>query len=126
MVSESEVKKQAFPYERQAMNGNEMPDGLEYPDQIMFLCLRALYAQLRQGIIDRDTAIREKKKLLKEYEHYKFVDQMGKQWVQIIKDTETARSEYRKNRTIENADKLLIAIDGGDYGKHAHREEVGT
>lgn len=103
--------------ERQAMDGNEMPDGLEYPDQVLYLCFRMLYAQLRQGIVDRDTAIREKKKLLKEYEAYLFVDQMGKQWVQVIKDTESARSEYRKNRTIENADKLLIAIDGGDYGK---------
>ena len=103
--------------ERQAKDGNEMPDGLEYPEQVLFLCFRMLYAQLRQGIIDRNTAIREKKKLLKEYESYKFVDQMGKQWVQIIKDTEMARSEYRKSRTIENADKLLIAIDGGDYGK---------
>ena len=112
--------------ERQARDGNEMPEGLEYPDQVIYLCFRMLYAQLRQGIIDRDTAIREKKKLLKEYEHYKFVDQMGKEWVQIIKDTEMARSDYRKNRTLENADKLLIAVDGGDYGKHAPREEEGT
>lgn len=103
--------------ERQARDGNEMPDGLEYPDQVLFLCFRMLYTQLRQGIIDRDTAIREKKKLLKEYESYKFVDQMGKEWVQIIRNTEIARSEYRKCRTLENADKLLIAVDGGDYGK---------
>ena len=96
--------------ERQAMDGNEMPNGLEYPDQVLDLCFRMLYAQLRQGIIDRDTAIREKKKLLREYESYKFVDQMGKQWVKIIKDTEIARSEYLKNRTLENADKLLQAI----------------
>ena len=54
--------------------------------------------------------IREKKKLLKEYEAYKYADQMGKQWVRVIKDTEIARSEYRKNRTLENADKLLATI----------------
>ncbi len=96
--------------ERQAMDGNEMPAGLEYPDQVLYLCFRMLYAQLRQGIVDRDTAIREKKKLLKEYEAYKFVDQMGKQWVQVIKDTEQARAEYLKNRTLENADKLMETI----------------
>lgn len=94
-----------------------MPDGLEYPDQVAFLCLRMLYAQLRQSIITRDAAVREKRKIMTEYEAYKFVDQMGKQWVQIIKDTECARSEYRKCRTIENANKLLFAIDGGDYAK---------
>ena len=117
MVSEPKINNSVFPYERQAMNGDEMPDGLEYPDQVLFLCFRMLYAQLRQGIIDRDTAIREKKKLLKEYESYKFVDQMGKKWVEIIKKTEIARSEYRKCRILENADKLLFAIDGGNYGK---------
>ena len=96
--------------ERKAQNGDEIPAGLEYPDQVLFLCFRMLYAQLRQGIIDRDTAIREKKKLLREYESYKFVDQMGKEWVQVIKNTELARSEYMKNRTLENADKLMEAI----------------
>ena len=101
------------------MNGDEMPEGLAYPDQIMFLCLRMLYAQLKQGIVDRETAIREKKKLAKEYEQYSFVEQMGKEWVDIIKKTELARSEYRKSRTLENADQLLFAIDGGDFGKKA-------
>lgn len=117
MVSESKTTGLIFPYERQASNGDEMPDGLEYPEQVLFLSLRMLYAQLRMGIIDRDTAVKEKRKLLKEYKSYKFVDQMGKQWVQVIKDTELARSAYRKCRTLENADQLLFVIDGGDYRK---------
>lgn len=96
--------------ERLAKDGNEIPSGLEYPDQIMYLCLRMLYAQLRLGIIDRDTAIREKKQLLREYEAYMFQNDMGKEWVQVIKDTELARAEYMKNRTLENADKLKDAI----------------
>ena len=119
MVSESKENYVGFPYERQARDGEEMPNGLEYPDQVLYLCFRMLYEQLRMGIVDRDTAIREKKKLLKEYESYKFVDQMGKQWVETIKKTEMARSAYRKNRTLENADSLLIAFDGGDYRKKA-------
>lgn len=117
MVSEPRTNKIVFPYESQAKDGDELPPGLEYPDQVLYLCFRMLYAQLRMGIINRDTAIREKKKLLKEYEAYLYVDQMGKQWVEIIKGTEVARSEYRKNRTLENADRLLFAIDGGDYRK---------
>lgn len=113
----SQIKINPFPYERQAMNGEEMPDGIEYPDQICFLLFRNLYAQLRMGIIGQDIAIREKRKILKEYEQYKFVESNGKRWVRIIKETELARSAYRKQRTIENADALLIAIDGGNYGK---------
>lgn len=115
MVSESKQASVGFSYERQAMNGNEMPDGLDYPDQIAFLCFRMLYDNLRKGIIGRDTAIREKKKILMEYEQYKFVDRMGKEWVQIIKNTEIARSEYRKCRTLDNADKLLVAVEGVNY-----------
>lgn len=116
MVPESKTTGVTFPYERQAMNGDELPKGLEYPDQVLYILLRALYDQLRKGIIDRDTAIREKKKLLKEYEAYMFVDQIGKEWVKVIKDTEIARANYRKNRTLENADKLLIAIEGRELG----------
>ncbi len=96
--------------ERMAKDGNEMPDGLEYPNQIMYLCLRMLYSQLRLGIIDRDAAIREKKRLVREYECYVFQHEMGKEWVQVIKNTELARAEYMKNPTIENADKLMKAI----------------
>lgn len=54
MVPESKV---AFPYERQAMNGDEMPPGLDYPDQVTYLCFRMLYAQLRGGIVDREPAV---------------------------------------------------------------------
>jgi hypothetical protein len=96
--------------ERMAKDGNEMPDGLEYPDQIMYMSLRMLYAQLRLGIIDRDAAIREKKQLVREYECYSFQNAMGKEWVQVIKATELARAEYMKNRTLGNADKLMKSI----------------
>lgn len=117
MVSESKTNSLTFPYERQASEGEEMPDGLDYPDKVVYLCFRMLYAQLRMGIIDRDTAVREKRKLLREYEAYKFVEELGQGWVKVIRETEIARSEYRKNRTLENADRLLAAIDGGNFSK---------
>lgn len=117
MVPEPKTNRVVFPYERQAMNGDEMPSGLDYPDKIVFLCFRMLYAQLRMGIIDRETAIREKRKIMREYERYKFTEQLGKQLVDTIRKTEMARATYRKSRTLENADLLLIAIDGGDYRK---------
>lgn len=105
-----------LPYERAAMNGDELPGGLEYPDQVLYLCLRSLYNQVRRGIVTRETAILEKKKLLDEYRVYKFNDEMGKQWTAQIKKTELARAAYRKERTLENADRLLIAIEGREYG----------
>lgn len=99
------------------MAGGEMPDALEYPDQVLFLELRMLYEQYKKGIVDKPTAIREKKRLLDNYRVYKFNDQMGKEWVEQIKLTELARAAYLKDRTLENADKLVALIEGRHYVK---------
>lgn len=112
MVPEPERTGVTLPYEKIAMAGGEMPDGLEYPDQVLFLELRMLYDQFKKGIIDKATATKEKKKLLDAYRVYQFNDQMGKEWVEQIKLTEFARSAYLKDRTLENADKLVALIEG--------------
>lgn len=101
-----------LPYEKTAMSGGEMPKGLEYPDQILFLELRLLYESYRRGVIDRNVATREKAELIRTYESHNIVDRMGKEWVEQIKRTELARAEYRKNKTIENAEKLISCVEG--------------
>ena len=107
-----ERKLLELPYEREAMAGEEMPKGLEYPDQILFLELRLLYESYRRGVIDRNVATREKAELIRTYESHKIIDRMGKEWVEQIKRTELARAEYRKNKTIENAEKLISCLEG--------------
>ena len=99
-------------WEKDAMAGLEMPDCLSYPDQILYLSLRMLYRQYYQKIIDRETATKEKKKLLDEYKVYQFREELEKQWVEIIRLTELARAEYRKNPCHENAMKLIDIIEG--------------
>lgn len=101
-----------LPWEKDAMAGLEMPNGLSYPDQILYLSLRMLYRQYYQKIIERDTATKEKKKLLDEYKVYQFREELEKQWVEIIRLTELARAEYRKNPCHENAMKLIDIIEG--------------
>ena len=101
-----------LPWEKDAMAGQEMPDGLAYPAQIHYLELRMLYRQYYQKIIDRETATKEKKKLLDEYKVYQFREELEKQWVEIIRLTELARAEYRKNPCHENAMKLIDIIEG--------------
>ena len=108
----ADTKLLELPYEKIAMSGGEMPKGLEYPDQILFLELRLLYDSYKRKLIDRDTATQEKVELLRTYEAHKIVDRMGKVWVDQIRRTELARAEYRKNKTIENADKLLACVEG--------------
>lgn len=89
-----------------------MPPGLSFPDQCMFQALAGLYARYRAKTITRDQASREKKQLLREYENAVYFWGLGKHWSEVIMRTELARAEYRKNRTLENADKLLSSIDG--------------
>ena len=101
-----------FEWERKAIRGDELPDDLGYPEQVLYLELRMLYEQYRNKIIDRDTATREKKRLLDEYRIYSYREKMGKEWVEIIRLTELYRSEFRKNPSIETAWKLVNVIEG--------------
>ena len=101
-----------LPWEKDAMAGLEMPGGLSYPDQILYLELRMLYHQYYQKVIDRDTAKKEKKKLLDEYSLNQFREELCKQWVDVTRLTELARSDYRKNPCHENAMKLIEIIEG--------------
>ena len=101
-----------LPYERIAMVGGEMPDDLEWYDRQLFLMLRTLYWQYKQGIVDRETASREKRKLLKDRDFQLFQDNFTKDIAKKIMETEQARQAYRKNRTLENADAIILAFEG--------------
>lgn len=113
----AESKLLELPYEKIAMAGGKMPKGLEYPDQILFLELRLLYDSYKRKLIDREYATREKVELLRIYEAHKIVDRMAKELVDQIKLTELARATYRKEKTIENADKLIACIEGKKYAQ---------
>lgn len=101
-----------LPYESAAIRGDELPDGLDYPDQVMFLSLRMLYAQKRMGIIDRERAVAEKKKLLDQYQAYQMNWKMADEWCEIIRMTELARAEFRKNPCVDTAHRLVAIIEG--------------
>ena len=101
-----------LPWEKDAMAGLEMPNGLSYPDQILYIELRMLYHQYYQKVIDRETATKEKKKLLDEYRIYKFNYELGNQCVETIRLTELARADYRKDPFHEFAMKLIEIIEG--------------
>lgn len=89
-----------------------MPGGLTRAEQILYLQLRMLYHQFRMGVIDRATAVSEKKKFIIQYERNVADDKYLSRRLEIIRQTELARAKYRKNRTLENADALLHIIDG--------------
>lgn len=112
MVSESQATGVTFPYERQAMRGEEMPDHLCGPDRWMYIALRYLYAQYQKKEISREAATRDKKKLMESYETFKGLWEMGEHWSQVLRNTDLARAEFNQNPTVENGRKLVQAIDG--------------
>ena len=93
-----------------------MPDRLPMEDQLLFLALRDLHSSHRRGIISREHGAAEKGKLL--YEHGKRArlrdirlrgsKHTAAMWGSIAKYTHA----YRKDRTLENADKMLEGIEG--------------
>ena len=107
-----DVKLKELPYERIAMAGGEMPDGLCSADQQMFLELRLLYDSYKKGIVDRETAKKEKIKLLNEYQANSIMNALTRQWSDQCIKSEQARQAYRKNRTLENADAIILAFEG--------------
>ena len=54
--------------ERTAAKGEAMPDGLNQPEQLLFISLRTLYMEFRSGLITKEQAALEKQKLLEEHD----------------------------------------------------------
>lgn len=104
-------------FEKAAMKGEPMPDGLSLMDQAMFQALAALYARYRRGELDRRQASAEKGKLLYEYEKQcrvaKFYADLAAWHTELRTRIEASASAYRKERTLENADALSATINGG-------------
>lgn len=108
------------PFEQEAMDNMPLPDGLSLEDQSMYLALRNLYAAKRLGIITRDQGMAEKLKLKSEYDKRKRLANTARKQsdhtVSMWRDMEGLVSAYRKNRTLEIADKLADATQGKVVG----------
>lgn len=104
------MKETTLSYEIEAANLNEMPEDLSMPDAWMFLALRNLYWAVVHQTIDRIRAKKEKQKLVNQYEHMKFMYQMFERNAKRNIEIGNAVVEYRRNKTTENADKILTLI----------------
>ena len=110
-----------LPYERAAMQGLGMPDGLDLLDQYMFLALRMLYQSHKRGFISREVGQIEKGKLMHQYgtakNRFRFeadkVDSFAEQRMRI----ESTANAYAKDRTLDNADRLYKALYGMEPSK---------
>lgn len=57
----------AVDIEKSAMHGNDMPDKLNFAEQLLFQSFRCLYYSYNAKIINREQAQKEKQKLLKSF-----------------------------------------------------------
>lgn len=85
-----------------------MPDGLPPEEVTLFLRIRLIY---RSGL-SKDDAKKESLKCLDLYRQEQFQNKCLNHYVDVIKRTETAASDYRKDRSLENADRLIAALEG--------------
>ena len=105
-----------FPLENAAIHGDPMPSGLSLADQMAYTALRQIYHSYRKKVISREAAAKEKVLLHRTYEkaleERSFADKLTRHHVRVLKDSEAARSAYRKNPTPENALRLCDVLDG--------------
>lgn len=106
----------AFPWEREAMQGAEMPDGLSIHDQMAYISLRTLYHDYHEKRLDRAMASAEKWRIVGAWQRAKDTAEFQRKLAffsaRVFKDTEAAKTAVRKNPSPENAIRLCNVIDG--------------
>ena len=105
-----------FPFEREAEQGLPMPDGLDLPDQMAYQFLSSLYRDIKAGYITRYQAALDKGKMTYQYSVAKNTlshSSMIAKWrTDLLHNIESAHTKYIKERTLEAADALSLALDG--------------
>ncbi len=108
----------AFPWEREAMQGAEMPDGLSLYDQMAYISLRTLYHDYHEKRMDRQTASAEKRRIFGAWDRGKRTAEFERKLAffraRLCKDTEMAKTAVRKDPSPENALRLCDVLDGLD------------
>ena len=105
-----------WPWERDAMAGREMPEGLPLPDQAAYTAMRNIYGAYRQKALTRDAASAEKSKVRRMYDQMteaaSFQAKLAAYHVRLDKATELAKAALLKDPTAENALRLARIMDG--------------
>ena len=100
-----------IPFERDAMDGKPVPKQLDIADSCLYIALKNLYAMYHNRLISRDDAKEEKQRLVYNWTTDKskieFLDRDSDALKGRIND---ASENYKKNPSIENADKLYAAF----------------
>ena len=100
-----------FDFEKDAMQGQPLPKGLDIADSCLYVALKNLYAMYRNKLISRKDAIEEKKRLIYNWTTDKAKIEFISREADALRDKiGTASEEYKSNPCIETADKLYAAF----------------
>ena len=100
-----------FSFERQAMDGKPVPQGLNIADSCLYIALKNLYAMYRNKLISRKDATEEKKRLIYNWTTDKSkIEFLNRDSEELRDKIGVASEDYKENPCIENADKLYAAF----------------
>lgn len=98
-------------FERDAMRGKPLPQGLDIADSCLYVALKNLYAMYHNRLISRKDATEEKRRLIYNWTTDKSKIEFLNRDSESLKIKIGASSEnYKNNPCIETADKLYAAI----------------
>ena len=100
-----------FAFEKDAMQGQPLPKGLDIADSCLYVSLKNLYAMYRNKLISRKDAAEEKKRLIYNWTTDKAkLDFLNRDSDTLRDKIGAASDEYKNNPCIETADKLYAAF----------------
>ena len=100
-----------FDFEREAMQGYQIPQGLDIADSCLYIALKNLYAMYRNKMISRKDATEEKKRLIYNWTTDKSKIEFLNRESEALRDKiATASEDYKNNPCIETADRLYAAF----------------
>ena len=100
-----------FSFEKEAMNGQPLPKGIDIADSCLYIALKNLYAMYRNKLISRKDATEEKRQLIYNWTADKSKIEFLSRDSETLRDKiGTASENYKNNPCIENADKLYAAF----------------
>ena len=100
-----------FTFEREAMQGNPLPPGLDIADSCLYVALKNLYAMYQNKLISRKDATEEKRRLVYNWTTDKAKIEFLNRESETLRDKIGAASEeYKNNPCIETAEKLYAAF----------------
>ena len=100
-----------FSFERQAMHGQPLPQGLDIADSCLYVALKNIYAMYRNKMISRKDATEEKRRLIYNWKTDKSkIEFLNRESEELRNKIGTASEDYKNNPCIETADRLYAAF----------------